>query len=88
MFVQHTLRFTKRCHCGTKNKGTGDIFDRRKQTLHKGVYSGALEQDVGGLLGCVCWAPVLAHREEVLISLPRQICNRFLKLFSCAAVVN
>lgn len=47
MFVQHTLRFTKRCHCGTKNKGTGDIFDRRKQTLHKGVYSGALEQDVG-----------------------------------------
>lgn len=36
----------------------------------------------------VCWAPVLAHREEVLISLPRKICNHFLKLFSCVAVVN
>lgn len=41
-----------------------------------------------GLLGCVCWVPVLAHREEVLISLPRRICNRFLKLFSRSAVIN
>lgn len=47
MFVQHTLRFTKRCHCGTKNKSMGDIFDKRKQTLHKAVYSRALKQDVG-----------------------------------------
>lgn len=47
MFVQHTLRFTKRCHCRTKNKSMGDISDKRKQTLHKRVYSWALKQDVG-----------------------------------------
>ena len=87
MFVQHALRFTKRCHCRTKNKSGGNIFDRRKQTLHKRVYSRALKQDVG-LCWAVCAFGVSVLREEVLISLPSEICNRFLKLFGRTSVVN
>lgn len=71
MFVQRALRFTKRCHCGTENKSMGDIFDKRKQTLHKGVYSAALKQDVGITGLCVLGVCVM-QREEVLISLPRK----------------
>lgn len=86
MFVQHTLRFTKRCHCGTKNKSTGDISDKRKQTLHKRVYSWALKQDVGNTGFCALGVSAVCR--EVLISLPRKLSNRFLKLFGRAAVIN
>lgn len=85
MFVQHTLRFTKRCHCGTKNKSMGDISDKRKQTLLKRVYTRALKQDVGNTGFCALGVSVV-RREEVLISLPRKLCNRFPKLF--ATVIN
>lgn len=88
MFVQHSLRFTKRCHCGTKNKSMGDIFDKRKQTLHKRVYSESIETRCGDYwVVCVLGVSGVC-REEVLISLPRKVCNRFLKLFSRAAVIN
>lgn len=86
MFVQHTLRFTKRCHCGTKNKSMGDISDKRKQTLHKRVYSWALKQDVGNTGFCMLGVSVVCR--EVLIGLPRKLSNRFLKLFGRAAVIN
>lgn len=63
MFVQHTLRFTERCHCRTKNKSTGDIFDKRKQTLHQRVYSRALKQDVG-ITGLCVLGVSIARRER------------------------
>lgn len=71
MFVQHTLRFTKRCHCGTKNKSTADGFDKRKQTQHKRVYSRALKQDVWITGFCTLGVSVV-RREEVLINLQKR----------------
>lgn len=65
----------------------GDIFDKRKQTVHMRVYSGALKQDVG-ITGLRVLGVCVVQREEVLISLPRKVCNRFLKLFSGTAVIN
>lgn len=70
-----------------QKKSMGDIFDKRKQTLHKTVYSGALKQDVGITELWVLGVSVV-RREEVLINLPRKVCNHFLKLFSRAAVIN
>lgn len=46
MFVQHTLRFTKQCHCGTKNKKARAIFLTKVNRRYT-VYSWALKQDVG-----------------------------------------
>lgn len=65
----------------------GDIFDKRKQTQHKRVYCWALKQDVGITGLCVLGVSVV-RKEEVLISLPRKVCKRFLKLLSRAAVIN
>lgn len=88
MFVQHTLRFTKRCHCGTKNKSMGDISDKRKQTQNERVYSRALKQDVGITGLRVLLGVCIVRKEEVSISLPRKVCNHFLKLFTCVSVIN
>lgn len=67
-----------------KQKSPGDISDKRKQMLRKRVYSRALEQDVGGTLDSVCRVSPSAvarqKRRRIDWSLPRQLCDRSLKL--------
>lgn len=86
MFVQRTLRFSKRCHCGTKNKKARVIFLTNVNRCCAREFTVGHWNKMWGehwipSAGCLRPPWRVKKRRHIDWSLPRELCDRSLKLF-------